>query len=368
VGHPAINSTGDTLIFASDQPGGYGKTDLYYCIRKAGVWLEPQNLGPNINSKMNELTPFINTNGILYFASNRNQGKGGLDIYLSRMLPTGQYAKPQNLGSPVNSRNDDFGFVLHYNQHIGYFVSNRQNRKRKDDIYCLKTPNYNCTLVPLVIANQDIINKAASIQHQIDQYVDSLKNEKYLSSNISYKVKMELINTDQIPDLKITFSYCLTNDTIRLGLNSYNLSRYIIEESNAAMVILNLLKKHLYNELEVYFKPGKRVAIYIHTNPDPLPVFDNIQYQGEYGELVNANCIIDDKKQAIEVAAHSIIDDQQLVFLRTYGIRRFMMEEINALEYTKNTYVHHILTFNQINKKEEVVKIEITIQNAFSNF
>jgi len=79
VGHPAINKDGTILYFASDMPGGYGKSDIYYSINKNGDWSKPQNLGPQVNTAENEFFPFIGNEDVVYFASEGHGGLGGLD-------------------------------------------------------------------------------------------------------------------------------------------------------------------------------------------------------------------------------------------------------------------------------------------------
>ncbi|HYC84458.1 MAG TPA: OmpA family protein, partial [Chryseosolibacter sp.] len=130
-GHPATAPDGK-LYFVSDKPGGYGGTDIYYLRVINGVWSESVNLGPTINTSGNEMFPFIDEKGDLYFASNTHAGMGGLDIFHARN-ENGNFANPRNLGHPVNSSRDDFGFVLKGAK--GFFTSNRGDDPKDDNIY-----------------------------------------------------------------------------------------------------------------------------------------------------------------------------------------------------------------------------------------
>lgn len=138
VGHPAITSDGKTLYFASDMPGGEGGTDLYKVTRVQDSWSEPENLGPNINTKGNELFPFLHADKDLFFASNGHGGLGGLDIF-GLDISKGLHSKISNVGSPINTNLDDFGIILKEDGLSGYFSSNREKSLNNDDIYTFNT-------------------------------------------------------------------------------------------------------------------------------------------------------------------------------------------------------------------------------------
>ncbi len=141
VGHPALSADEKTLFFVSDKPGGYGGTDLYkVSIEENGSFGKPENLGPRINTEGREMFPFL-INEKLFFASDGHIGLGALDIFESK-LEGEEYGDPVNLGSPVNSSLDDFGFILNKEGTAGYFSSNRKGGKGDDDIYSFKI--YHC--------------------------------------------------------------------------------------------------------------------------------------------------------------------------------------------------------------------------------
>ncbi len=136
-GHPSISKDGTIMYFASDMPGGYGKSDLYFSVLSNGQWSKPFNLGPKINTEGNEFFPFISDDGVIYFASDGHGGLGGLDIYFS-VPERGIFTSIENMGYPINSAKDDFGLALDSTGVKGYFSSNRSGGKGNDDIYSLK--------------------------------------------------------------------------------------------------------------------------------------------------------------------------------------------------------------------------------------
>ncbi|RRQ50757.1 OmpA family protein [Maribacter algicola] len=138
--YPYFDATTDRLYFAANFDDSYGGTDLYYVSTNNGqVMSAPVNLGPRINSPGNEIAPFI-FEGSLYFSSDVFYGLGGMDVYKSRIQSRDVYGIPVNLGEGINSKEDDFGFIIKQEQenYIGYLASNRPGGKGGDDIYAFR--------------------------------------------------------------------------------------------------------------------------------------------------------------------------------------------------------------------------------------
>jgi flagellar motor protein MotB len=134
---PSLSPDAKRLYFASDKPGGFGGSDLYYCQWKTNYWGEPVNLGPVINTEGNESYPFITPSGDLFFSSDGLPGLGGKDIFFSQLSDT-TWLKPVNLDSPVNSKFNDFGLIADTLINEGYFSS---DRNKSIDIFHFKTIN-----------------------------------------------------------------------------------------------------------------------------------------------------------------------------------------------------------------------------------
>jgi len=132
--HPTLSADGNTLYFASNRPGGMGGMDLYKSVRSGTYWSVAENLGEKVNTAGNEIFPFINNEGELFFASNGWAGIGGLDIYQSKAI-NGEWMMAENIGEPFNSAKDDFGYSQLANDEEGYFTSNRTGGLGGDDIY-----------------------------------------------------------------------------------------------------------------------------------------------------------------------------------------------------------------------------------------
>ena len=135
VGHPTLAADGNTLYFSSNMPGGLGGKDIWVANYNAGsnTWSNPVNLGAAVNTPMDEMYPFIDADGTLYFASAGHSGLGGLDNY--RTTGSGSsWSTPENLKYPLNSPADDFGIIM-TGANTGFFSSSREGGIGSDDIY-----------------------------------------------------------------------------------------------------------------------------------------------------------------------------------------------------------------------------------------
>jgi peptidoglycan-associated lipoprotein len=151
IGHPALSEDESILIFSANLPAGLGGKDLWLVQKeKRNTWSNPINLGPMVNTKGDEMFPFLHADGALYFSSNGHVGMGGLDIYKTSQDENGAYIKPINLKCPINSSADDFSMIIEKKGERGYLTSNRvkwidsdgkeRNSKGGDDIYEFDLP------------------------------------------------------------------------------------------------------------------------------------------------------------------------------------------------------------------------------------
>ena len=137
-GHPALTPDNTKMYFVSDMPGGYGGTDLYIVEYNGGTWGTPVNLGKEVNTEGNEMFPYVDENGNLYFSSDGHEGLGGLDLFYAEMKGDVALKGVQNLGTPLNSEKDDFGLITDAGRNTGFFSSNRRRGAHDDNIYSFR--------------------------------------------------------------------------------------------------------------------------------------------------------------------------------------------------------------------------------------
>jgi len=139
---PSVSANGDWLIFTSNREGGRGGLDLYSCKRNPdGTWTAPENMGPTINTRKNEKSPFIHSDSrTLYFASEGHVGLGGFDIYYAHQDNQEQWSEPKNIGYPINTDSDEVGLFVSLDGETGYFNSNKLDGPGGWDLYSFTIP------------------------------------------------------------------------------------------------------------------------------------------------------------------------------------------------------------------------------------
>ena len=140
-GHPVLDEQNNTLYFSSTMPGGFGGADIWKAKYTDDKWEKPVNLGASINTEGEEMFPTIDSDNIFYFASDGHGGLGGLDIFSAKISNDG-ISDIKNVGSPLNSSYDDFGFLINEKKTVGFFSSDRPGGKGGDDLYRFSDINY----------------------------------------------------------------------------------------------------------------------------------------------------------------------------------------------------------------------------------
>jgi tetratricopeptide (TPR) repeat protein len=180
----SLSADGNKLYFVSEREGNkngaQGRGDIYVVEKiTKSTWGEPKNLGPIINTPKDEISVFIHPDGkTLFFSSKGHLSMGGYDIFMSKLQMDGTWSKPENLGYPINTIDDDVHFILSTDGRIGHYSTVRTDGFGERDIYKIDLSNYD--LLKGVQVNLSILkgrisstNKDESVQGEIE-----FKNDK----------------------------------------------------------------------------------------------------------------------------------------------------------------------------------------------
>lgn len=191
---PAFSYDGKTLYFASNREGGRGGIDLWRAtLDKGGRWKNVRNMGKVINTKGNEVFPYVSDDGKLYFSSDGHPGLGGLDVFSA--TPKGSEITIENLGSPMNSAADDFS-IFFINEFSGYLSSNREGGKGDDDIYYFenKIPNRKTATysVKAKVLRSDNDEELDGVHVKVTDNTNRTVVDTYTESDGSFKFPVEI--------------------------------------------------------------------------------------------------------------------------------------------------------------------------------
>jgi len=219
-GFPCLAFGGSALYFSSNRPGGFGGYDVYVSYYKNGEWTYPENLGGQINSTGNEITPHFDGKH-LYFSSDYHHGLGGFDIFKSKVVD-GEWTFAQNMGNGVNSLSDDYFFAVNPNTKDYYFSSNRLGGRGKDDIYIATPLNQDDLLV-----FEDVLIPTAVNLNDMQKTDAMATNAKRVSEevNVPKAFKLSDLGTDQVkaipPSAKIEDSAATAVVPERVKISDY---------------------------------------------------------------------------------------------------------------------------------------------------
>lgn len=243
-GHPYVSPDGKRLYFTSDRPGGMGGADIYYAnIHERGGIGKPINAGPVVNTEGNEMFPYINNEGRLFFSSDGHVGFGLLDIFSTVVNQDEKIIDVINLGSPINSSSDDFGYFAHENGISGYISSNREGGKGSDDIYKFDfTPSLSIEgYVTDGINNQPLNNVTITLY---DQATNTKVGEVLTDKNGYYKMFINRKNNYMIEAVRKTHPHkSVFFDTHGTAITTKLISENIVLEPVLDLKLLADLNK-----------------------------------------------------------------------------------------------------------------------------
>jgi|GEM_PF-6484714 len=347
----SISPDGKWLFFTSDKKGGFGGTDIYISENKGNnIWGTPKNMGPAINTLLNEESPVLHENGVLLFCSEGHTSMGGFDIFSSYQDNTGNWRKAFNLGLPLNSIEDDFFYQVSPNGQTSYSSSERSGTKGKSDIYKMtlsdSTGNGFALVLGKLVSNSKI---------EMDKNIGiSFKNEKTNKVSGPFKPNIEGIYNFTLPanaNYLATFSYG-TNLFYSVNLSisksisflcvdqSLILSDIILELDENNIVKTNPSQESVKQEI-IYSqeKSTNKIKLAIIQKSEISTKIDStlIDYSDNQEDIDNNQAIQSDSIYSIMIA-----NSNSRIALSTFKVD----EQVNEFIDTNGKYIYYIGEYN----------------------
>lgn len=351
VGHPSLSLCCHTLYFVSDMPGGYGGTDIYKSDLVEGEWTKPENLGSTVNSTGNEMFPYYDEDGALYFSSDAHNSMGGLDVFITSFNGE-RWLTPENLNYPINSNKDDFGFVIDKETRTGFISSSRTD---KDKIYEFKNydPTFNLIGFTHEKGNKNPIEgvKVEITERESGDVITAISDK-----DGNFKIKLE---HEKEYDLLCTKTGCFsrTDDLSTKGLK-YSMDFYADFEVEPIVIDKPIVLENIYYDFD---KWNIRPDAAIELNRLSKILKDNPTISIEMGSHTDArgsdkyNLVLSDKRAhaAVQYLIQSGINPSRLTW-RGYGETVLRNQCANDVKCTEDEH--------QLNRRTEFKVTKISAE------
>ena len=292
ISHPSLSNDNKKLFFVSDAPIGFGGTDIYVSDFVDGKWSAPLNCGKNVNTEGNEMFPYVDENGNLYFSSDGWGGLGGLDIYYAETemnifgTKDNIFKKCVNLGFPINSKKDDFGIIADKNFTHGYFSSNRRRGANDDDIFRFRYEG-----VTTISVLGSVVKKADGFPLDSAKVTIADVNGAVIATSTTPKY-----GAFNIPNLKTGMDYIATVERKGYHTKKVNLNTTDLKRGDTTKIKVELESKeifiyasgHVFGEDDKLPMGGVKIRIYNNCTGQSEELYTDSE--GNFKTRLKENC------------------------------------------------------------------------------
>jgi outer membrane protein OmpA-like peptidoglycan-associated protein/tetratricopeptide (TPR) repeat protein len=242
--YPALSPDKKELYFASNRKDGVGGTDIWVSRFENGAWQKPLNLNTTINTKGDEDSPFMHADGInLYFSSDGHKGFGSKDLFVTKRELFNLWTKPQNLGYPINTQDEETAMIVAANGKIAYYTSDKGSPENKLDLYSFELPTQFAATKTLWVKG-NVFNKKTNNKIACEIAVKNIVDNKLLQ-NITVDTSGKYLATLPISTnlsftvLKSGYLFYSENFSLPQASDSaYNINIYLQPIDKGAVITL----------------------------------------------------------------------------------------------------------------------------------
>jgi hypothetical protein len=314
-----------TIYFSSERPGGFGGRDIYYAtLQDDGTWGNVKNMGPDVNTKLDEDAPFIHSDGkTMFFSSNGHNTIGGYDIFRSD-LKGNKWNRPYNVGKPVNTAQDDKFYVVSSDGERGYYSSEKKEGEGQQDIYIVE-PGMFGKPTALVMVTGKVTFDDKPVEAEIIVVPKHYKKDYSGTFNSNSVTGNYLVNLPSGNDYEIIYRYKET--TMSKSISTALVDTFARLEINADMNSASMIEKQM----------AKVDSSQLLSDDLGKGGFTYEQFLSKYGKFE-----VDSLQFRIQIGAYRFIENFNYTLLiglpkvlrQTYsdGITRFTIGEYKNME------------------------------------
>jgi outer membrane protein OmpA-like peptidoglycan-associated protein/tetratricopeptide (TPR) repeat protein len=270
--HASFGNNDSTIFFASNRPGGIGEMDIYYSKKQAkDNWSEPVNIGDDVNTNLNEDSPFLTSDGkSLYFSSQGHLNMGGYDLFVAHLTDSG-WSDPENLKYPISTSDDDLFFYPWDNGKTGYIQKILSDGLGSWDIYSIGEKAIEPVEEPIV---QQVVEEPKEVVKETKQIEEPVKTIEFEvkpllfgfdAYTITEEAKTEISKYISLLKSNKTLKLVITGHTDALGPDNYNL---LLSERRASTIVKYIVSQGIPADRLKAVGMGEKLFIASNTNSD----------------------------------------------------------------------------------------------------
>ena len=226
----------------------------------------------------------------------------------------------------------------------------------------------NDNVVSIELVQQQMMEEIR-LEELKEQVMQEAKKDNIISDHTQIAVNAEVVpeydaNGNKILNYNVNFTYQV--DPEFSTQEDFAPGKYRAEQSGAASSMLNIVKNAFEGDFSNYVKQGRRLNVKISGTADSSPIRNTIAYDGAYGDIENEPIYQDNKMSAITVTQKDgIKSNEQLAFLRAYGVKEYLENNVNGIKDMDTRYTYNIGVAEGKGAEFRRITVEFTFVDAF---